>query len=684
MKKILALVMAMALLVCSAAVFTVSAAEVTFDEIVAAEKEYNKPNASNLVATHADRIVYSDTEDGFSVSVRTASPALIGFSPKNKFVLDGAHIVLGAFSDWNAETKNYRPVINIGTSGPLASWGADSSVLIINLAEGYIWSHQDTGNGGDGWTMVLNNATVVKAMTQYETGVSFEVDVNGEVYITLTNAAGTATGALQNYGKNWTDHTEAYITFGGWYDAEITFNYPLRAFHSGNVACGVDVAKTYTNTVEYDSAIYGTSLDMWIGNEGGNPGDYWYAGGASNTLKPGEYTGSGFEKSVNTDGSVHLYVGAHSSARFFYTANKSYAIDGAHMVLGQIKSSSGRFGLQITNGEGGRGTTWLVFKSNGELYNMYNGWGGEQPVGADAAVVGAMFAEDAKTVLSFAKLGTGFDLTIQNAAGTVTFYVQNGLNPAIDWTAGTSKVNFAICDWNSTTHDTDMQVDVYAIHGGEDECGLSLQQKIEAGNEMNADLAAATSGATVKLTANATADSVVVKPGVTLDLNGYTLEADYAASFGDVVNGTLKVAKDNIMLSEDNAALPVWNGSAYVFVAAPTFQDQSVTNGSNVKYTFLPTFDADVHDLLAAGAAASDVPVTVRLTWTAKEGGKATQRFVYSDEFVQTVVNSYNGEKYNSAFTLLFNNAANLSGLTYEVEVVSGTGAVFAPSKTVA
>ena len=664
MKKILALVMAMALLVCSAAVFTVSAAEATFDELVAAEKQYSKVSADMIEqnndyhVTATDRIQWSNkTEGGVHVRLNSASSARLGVHYKGELKIDGTHFIIENLDYSQVASTEKQKGFALLLGSVAKTEAAEDNTLLVFDRQGNVCNYS-----GGGYR--LAGSDVIVEMYKGSATLFEFAEKSGNVIVTITNKAGVASFELGGYGTQWTDHSKGYINFATQVVDGVN-EFDIVAFHGGNGLCSVEAAQWFDNVTESDSDIHEATLSDWDVFT-----DFWAANGRVWATEA-------------ANGGINVRTLSHPQLTLGVQTKSMVKLNGAHIVLDNISANTpslwmafGTYTAEDANVGFGGNSPLVSFDFNtNSITNIVVG--GATLLEGSAVVAGM---KSGKTVLSFEVKDNEVYMTLTNTAGTAT--VKFSLYGDV-WT-DRSEAYISFCHRHNGGTDSYTTYDIVAFHDGAEECGLTLKAKKEAGDKMVASLAAAASGATVKLTGNAAADSVVVKPGVTLDLNGYTLEADYAAFFGDVVGGTLEVAKENVMLSEDNAALPVWNGSAYVFVAAPTFQDQSVTNGSNVKYTFLPTFDADVHGLLAAGAAASDVTVTVRLTWTAKEGGKATQRFVYSDEFVQTVVNSYNGEKYNSAFTLLFNNAASLSGLTYEVEVVSGTGAVFAPSKTVA
>jgi len=184
-------------------------------------------------------------------------------------------------------------------------------------------------------------------------------------------------------------------------------------------------------------------------------------------------------------------------------------------------------------------------------------------------------------------------------------------------------------------------------------------------------------GVTVKLLLDGLEEGqLFVTNGVTLDLNGKTLNAGYVAAFNGshIVDnsaektGVLKVEKTNIMLSKDNGQMPVWNGvDGYVFETvdfSALIVDTKVAG--TYKITFKPRFSQTVMStLLNNGAADNNLEFVVRLSW---EGANGTvyQDLVYTDEMVRQV---YSGK----AFVFSVSSYESFAGLSASVVVASGT-----------
>ena len=194
-------------------------------------------------------------------------------------------------------------------------------------------------------------------------------------------------------------------------------------------------------------------------------------------------------------------------------------------------------------------------------------------------------------------------------------------------------------------------------------------------------LSAATDGQTIALSEDVSVDYITVNPGVTLDLNGKTLTADYIIGFSGsaiVGEGTIVVDKDKVVLDLNNEdSLPVYNGTSYSFISSVPTQEMKDASGKDTVYYFLPNMAA-AHEALLAGAANSGVKVVVRLSWYKEGNYTAVQNYVYMDSMVQDVINSYAEGNYGRVFTATFAGAEavanDVSGLKVSAVLVSDTG----------
>ena len=189
-------------------------------------------------------------------------------------------------------------------------------------------------------------------------------------------------------------------------------------------------------------------------------------------------------------------------------------------------------------------------------------------------------------------------------------------------------------------------------------------------------LAAATEG-TLTLQADVEAGIIVVKPDVTLDLNGYTLSADMlvamkGATVCDSGSGLLKIAKDALALDQDNGngVIALWNGiDGYVFTYVDFQQTTGKADTGNARYIFLPSFsNAKAAALLADGGLDNGLTIKVGLTWA---DGQCQQYYTYSDALVMQV---YDGTG-SLAFDLTVTGISGITDMVASPIVVTTSGA---------
>lgn len=186
---------------------------------------------------------------------------------------------------------------------------------------------------------------------------------------------------------------------------------------------------------------------------------------------------------------------------------------------------------------------------------------------------------------------------------------------------------------------------------------------------------------TVILTENIAAGSVIVQPGVTLDLNGKILTAELLVAMTDAVvtdggadcigGGSLKIAKENLVLAQDNkGVIPVWNGTDGYVLTKVSYQQMAKTAGEGAaQYIFLPAFsNAAAAALLADGGADNGVNVKVGLNWN---DGQCQQFYTYSDDLVAQVFTS--GGKL--VFSLTITGIAGISDMDASAMIVTDSGA---------
>lgn len=187
-------------------------------------------------------------------------------------------------------------------------------------------------------------------------------------------------------------------------------------------------------------------------------------------------------------------------------------------------------------------------------------------------------------------------------------------------------------------------------------------------------------GETVRLTADVQTEVVLVREDARLDLNGFTLNADYAVSFGHITDrtggGLLQVPRERIMVQTDNAQLPVRDGDGYRFFHVTKFN--TAYQHETSQFLFQPFLDEACHKLLTADPDATGVTVNVRISWNSPNGSR-TQLFAYHENWVTDYLNSYSSAegKYKKAFILSLTGADGLEDLTFRVVIASDIGAEF-------
>ena len=207
---------------------------------------------------------------------------------------------------------------------------------------------------------------------------------------------------------------------------------------------------------------------------------------------------------------------------------------------------------------------------------------------------------------------------------------------------------------------------------------------------VSAALSEAVAGQTVRLIKNATDSVVMVLDGVTLDLNGYKLEAQYVFATGNIVddstsnNGRIKAAL-KMVLSENNRQLPVRdaNGEVAFYEVLNVVHAIAEKTETSVKYAFQTKFEAAAHEALLAGQATTGVKIVVRATWTRVDGTTGVQDFVYNDSWTEMFINSYveSSGKYGKMFTLVLDGYQNYENLQYQAYVISDYTSSFTVDK---
>ena len=226
------------------------------------------------------------------------------------------------------------------------------------------------------------------------------------------------------------------------------------------------------------------------------------------------------------------------------------------------------------------------------------------------------------------------------------------------------------------------------------ECGLDgfvlhKQGDVKTYYKTLEEALATATGGTIALLADATTGNVVVKPGVTLDLNGYRLTANLVVAMNGAVildggeacigGGSLKIAKGNLALSKDNGnVVALWNGvDGYIFTKVTYQQLANPLGNGAAQYIFLPAFsNAEANALMADGGADNGFSMKVSLVWNK---GQSQQLYTYDDAFVSQVFAS--GGKL--AFSLTVTGIGGIQDMKVNAVAVTDSGAQ-AAAKTMA
>ena len=222
---------------------------------------------------------------------------------------------------------------------------------------------------------------------------------------------------------------------------------------------------------------------------------------------------------------------------------------------------------------------------------------------------------------------------------------------------------------------------------------------------------AAAPGDKVVLMADDSTNYAIVTTGVTLDLNGNALTANYVVGFNgsnivdysEAKTGKLVAQQGNVKLAKDNDQLSIYDAQngCYVFTTIQT----NVYNvnrfgylASENKYQTSPFLYAQgnanerelAHAILGSDFATAGVEVKIRITWEDNNGTFVSdQDFKYTAESVQKYIGTYGtsassgNEKYDT-FYAVFSNAILTQGKNAKIYTVvtSDTGAEFISGET--
>ncbi len=208
-------------------------------------------------------------------------------------------------------------------------------------------------------------------------------------------------------------------------------------------------------------------------------------------------------------------------------------------------------------------------------------------------------------------------------------------------------------------------------------------------DEIMTALEEASEGDIIALVQNASEFVLLIPENVILDLNGYTLEAEYVTCFGSIVDysaentGYLSVPENRFLIQENNKQLPVRDGEGYRFYDVTKFNTRYLD--ADAKYVFQPFIERNAHDIILKDKASTGVTINVRVSWKQNDGTRH-QDFLYNDSYVEGFLNSYyvtnNVEKYRQMFTLVMSATENFDDITFTAIVASDTGVVIESGST--
>ena len=206
-------------------------------------------------------------------------------------------------------------------------------------------------------------------------------------------------------------------------------------------------------------------------------------------------------------------------------------------------------------------------------------------------------------------------------------------------------------------------------------------------------LKAAQADQTVILLADCVEKTVLIYPGITLDLGGFDLTADYAVGFdtGHIIDsvgsGRLITASRNVVLDEENAMIPVYDGTGFAFtkVGFAIRRDTAYT-GEGIKIQAIASpVSMAVVELLKDGAADNNLEVAIVLTWE-DDQGISSQKFVLTDEVVAEVYSSNQGNwsSYSKRFSMVITGVESVANLKANIMLTSSTNTVYGGAEPVA
>ncbi len=210
----------------------------------------------------------------------------------------------------------------------------------------------------------------------------------------------------------------------------------------------------------------------------------------------------------------------------------------------------------------------------------------------------------------------------------------------------------------------------------------AYKQAVSTYDELVAALKTAT---TVTLADDITTNNTISIPkGVTLDLAGHVLTADYVTAYtgatitdsSDMV-GRLVVSEELSIEGENGGITPLYidsEGYAFVTMKMNGLLTTEVSDGTLFKVKLRPSIN-NSSELNATyfgdnGASDNGITISVRLSWTDASKNAVTQSFTFSDELIKTV---YAGTEHALALNVT-SLPAGVSSVDVSIVVASATG----------
>ncbi len=221
-------------------------------------------------------------------------------------------------------------------------------------------------------------------------------------------------------------------------------------------------------------------------------------------------------------------------------------------------------------------------------------------------------------------------------------------------------------------------------------------------------LKAAVSGDTIELFMDndCTGQTLVLPAGITLDLNGYTLNAPQFLSFGNVIdssngNGLLACNKDTmtdfILLQQENTMLPLYDNTAkgyrffvYDIINRGTREVMNENTVTAIKYGIGLYFSNPTAYQLLQDAANADITLVIRLTLRRPNSSDTTIKYAFSSH----ILSAYGKAMLNNNGNTIVLTLSGVDTLAAQAQswpisttldatssITSGTGVTFASTR---